>query len=133
MKKKDFLNARNAYAIAKAAYEVAKEDYDNAELELMARHGYEGKFIWTADIDDTTFEKLCEEYEKEHAREISALRAAETALHEAEKAFAETAIVDIPLPAEELESFKQKVKTNAAIRAKVIDLAMKLDVRTIPV
>lgn len=132
MKKREFLKARNAYLIAKAACEVAKEESDATERRLVKRHGFGNNLIWTADIDTDTFESLCVEFENECSREISELNAAKATLATAEKRLAEIAIKDIPLPAAERAAFAQKVKSNAAIRDKVIDLALRLDVRTIP-
>lgn len=132
MKKREFLKARNAYLIAKAACEVAQEESDAAERKLVYQHGFGNNLIWTADIDESTFEKLCEEFEKKYPREISELADAKATLADTEKMFAEIAIKDIPLPPAERAAFAQKVKSNAAIRGKVIDLALRLNVRTIP-
>ncbi len=132
MRKKDFLKARNLYIIAKTAYEVAKEESDAAERALVEQHGFGNNLIWTADIDDPTFEALCEEFETKCSREITQLEEAKATLADAEKRFAEIAIKDVPLPAAEFAAFAQRVNSNAAIRAKVIDLAIQIDVRTIP-
>ena len=39
MKKREFLKARNAYLIAKAACKVAQEESDTAERNLVYRRG----------------------------------------------------------------------------------------------
>lgn len=127
-----FLEARRTYVIAKAACEIAKCNADNAERAFMERRGYHNKMVWTADVDETTFAILCEEWAVECANENENLAKAQAALNEAEKLFAEIAISDLPLPVSDLSAFRKAINTNAAIRAKVIDLAMKLDVRTMP-
>lgn len=132
MKKTEFLKAKNAYVIAKAACEVAQEEHDAAERNLVSHHGYGKHLIFTLDIDTETFESLCAEFERECACEILELDSAKKTLRAAEKRLAEIAIKDIPLPAAERAAFAQKVQTNAALRDKVIDLALRLDVRTIP-
>lgn len=133
MTKRNFLKAKSAYITAKCIYKTAKENADNAERAFMERRGYgDNKYIWTADIDEATFDALCEAFIVECAKENAALRAAESELSKAERAFAEIAVSDVPLPAAKLTVFKEKINTNAAIRSKVIDLAMQLDTRTIP-
>lgn len=132
MKKTEFLKAKNAYVIAKAACEVAQEEHDAAECNFVSNHGYGKHLIFTLDIDDETFDSLCAEFERECSGEISELNSAKETLRAAEKRLAEIAIKDIPLPAAERAAFAKKVQTNAALRDKVIDLALRLDVRTIP-
>lgn len=132
MNKQEFLKARNAYIIAKVACEVAQEESDAAERELVSQHGFGNELIWTADINDETFKSLCKEFDEKCSREISNLDTAKAALANAEKRLVEIAIKDIPLSDTERASFAQKAKSNAVVRDKVIDLALRLDARTIP-
>ena len=133
MTKKDFLEARRTYVMAKACYEIAKTDADKAECAFAERRGYGYKLIWTlVDLDEVTFEKLCEEWAVECTNENEKLAKAQAVLNEAEKHFAEIAVTDVLLPASELSAFRAAINANAAVRSKIIDLAMKLDVRTMP-
>ena len=132
MTRREFLNARNAYLIAKAALDTAKEDEQRAEREFMARKGYEGEYIWTVDLDETAFDALLEDYERECAAELAAVTAAEKLYNESAARLADLAASVAPLPAAELTAFKHSAHTNAATREKVIEIALKLDARTIP-
>ncbi len=129
---KEFINARNAYILAEAAYKTAKNNTDEAECKFMISRGYGNKYIWMVDVDSEILDALYQDFAKEYPDENAALIAAEDVASIARKKFAEVALSIVPLPVAEREILEKGIATNAAQRAKVIDLAMRLDVRTIP-
>jgi len=129
--KAQFVKARNDYIATKSEYKVAKDNSDNAEYAFMKRRGYENELIWTAGLDDATFERFCKEFEKECAGEIAELIAAESAFKKAENALIDISMTDLPLSAAERQKFKRRILENPKIYDEAIGLIMAMNAQTI--
>jgi hypothetical protein len=128
---------QRTYALAKAQHDAIKADNDRREAEFCAEHGYkteEGNpalHVWMID-DETIFEAASEEFcalnEQNGQEEIDAREA----LRAAEDALIEWGLSVMPLGLKkERETLRRESERNYTIRKKLIDLAFRLDARTI--
>jgi hypothetical protein len=128
---------QRTYALTKARHDAIKADNDRREAEFCAEHGYkteEGNpalHIWMID-DEAIFEAANEEFcalnEQNWQEEIKAREA----LNDAEDALIEWGLSVMPLGLKkERETLRRESERNYTIRKKLIDLAFRLDARTI--
>ncbi len=131
------IKVQSAYALAKAYHDTIKAENDQREADFCRARGYvteEGNpalHVWMID-DESIFEAANEEFcavneqngqEEINAREV--LRAAENAL-------IEWGLSVMPLGLKkERETLRRESERNYTIRKKMIDLAFRLDARTI--
>ena len=126
-----------AYAEAKAANEAAAEAYDEAEQKYIQTHGIKNedgttpRHIWSVECPEDEWDAINEAAgEDPEISEAWKIRgAAEDILRTAEDALIEWSLSIIPAGLREtLEPAKKQYK----VREKLIDLAFRLDARTVP-
>ena len=130
---------QKAYALARAAYQLAKDEIKRYEQDFIVRenvHNHDGSVpdhIWALDteFDEDYFDALCDKLYSEDA--FKALYDAET---EAYKNLqdAEERLIDYGLPLPMPENIRQTLQEHRKeykIRDRLIDLAFRLDTRTV--
>ena len=128
---------QRTYALAKAQHDAIKADNDRREAEFCAEHGYkteEGNpalHVWMID-DEAIFEAANEEFcalnEQNGQEEINARET----LNTAEDALIEWGLSVMPIGfVKERETLRRGAEQNFKTREKLIDLAFRLDSRTV--
>ena len=124
---------QKAYALAKAKVQTLFEMQEEHEAEFLKGTGYtneDGEIptrFWMID-DEEEFIRLCREFDNHPSNLTKQLNAAEEALKKAEDALIDFAISLIPAgPRETLN----RNRNSYNIRQKMIDLAFRLDTKTI--
>ena len=128
---------QRAYAEAKAAKEAAAEMYDEAEQKYIQTHGIKNadgttpRHIWAVDCPEDEWDALNEEaYEDPELKEAADLKsAAMAALLQAENELVDWSLSIIP---EGLRATLEPAKKQYKVREKLIDVAFRLDARTVP-
>ena len=130
---------QKAYALARAAYQLAKDEIKRYEQDFIVRenvHNQDGSVpdhIWAIDtgFDEDYFDALCDKLYAEDA--FQALCNAETEAYKNLQA-AEERLIDyglsLPMP-ENIRQTLQEHRKEYKIRDKLIDLAFRLDTRTV--
>ena len=128
---------QKVYALAKAHHDAIKADNDRREAEFCAEHGYkteEGNpalHVWMID-DETIFEaaneEVCALNKQNGQEEINAREA----LNAAENTLIEWSLSIMPIGfVKERETLRHESERSYTIRKNLIDLAFRLDARTI--
>ncbi len=127
-------DTQKKYAEAKALKEAIQKTIDETEEALIKELGIvngDGSVparIFMID-DEKDFDKVCEEFERQHSDLNDDLNAASDALISAEDALIDWGLSITPAWVQEkLGAHRKECK----IRTKLIDLAFRLDSRTIP-
>lgn len=130
---------QKAYALARAAYQLAKDEIKRYEQDFIVRenvHNQDGSVpdhIWALDteFDEDYFDRLCDKLYAEDA--FKALCNAETEAYKNLQA-AEDRLIDfslsLPMP-ENIRQTLQEHRKEYKIRDRLIDLAFRLDTRTV--
>ena len=130
---------QKAYALARAAYQLAKDEIKRYEQDFIVRenvHNQDGSVpdhIWAidTDFDEDYFDGLCDKLYAEEG--FLALCDAETEAYKNLQA-AEERLIDyglsLPMP-ENIRQTLQEHRKEYKIRDKLIDLAFRLDTRTV--
>ena len=130
---------QKAYALARAAYQLAKDEIKRYEQDFIVRENVRNQDgsvpdqIWALDteFDEDYFDALCDKLDSEDA--FKALCDAETEAYKNLQA-AEDRLVDfslsLPMP-ENVRRTLQEHRKEYKIRDRLIDLAFRLDTRTV--
>ena len=122
------------YAVAKALKESIQQTIEDAEKSLIKDLGITNAdecspaLIYMID-DKEDFDKACNEFERLHGDLNDALNAASDALRTAEDALIEQGLRIAP---SEVRRVLERHKNDPRFRGKLIDLAFRLDFRTVP-
>jgi len=129
---------QRAYAQAKARHDAIKAANDQREADYCAAHGYktgDGKpalHVWMID-DDAIFETANAEFSILNEQSGNDGIEAREALRSAEDALIEWGLSIIPRGMEkERETLRSEGKRLLKVREQLIDLAFKVDSRTVP-
>lgn len=124
---------QKAYALAKAKAQTLFELQEEHEAEFLKGSGYtneDGEIperMWMID-DEKEFSRLCAEFDKSPLNLTPQINAAEEDLRKAEDALIDYALSIVPAgPRETLN----RNRNSYSIRKKMLDLAFKLDTRTV--
>lgn len=124
---------QKAYALAKAKAQTLFELQKEHEAEFLKGSGYtneDGEIperMWMID-DENEFKCLCAEFDKSPLNLTSQVNAAEAELRKAEDALIDYALSIIPAgPRDTLN----RNRNSYSIRKKMLDIAFKLDTRTV--
>lgn len=122
------------YAVAKAKKQVIKDAIDAAEALYIKEHGIVNpngdvpEFLYMID-DSEVFAKACEDFENMHGDLLKESNACDSSLKKAENALIDWGLSIAPTDVRNtLEAHKNDYK----YRDKLIDLAFRLDARTLP-
>lgn len=130
---------QKAYALARAAYQLSKDEIKRYEQGFIERETIRNKdgsipeHIWAldTDLDEDYFDDLCDKLDAEDA--FKALCEAETEAFKNLQA-AEDRLIDfslsLPMP-ESVRRTLQEHRKEYKIRDRLIDLAFRLDTRTV--
>ena len=125
------------YAIAKTHLETLKEEEKEREQKyindnnIVDENGKIPEYIWCIDNEEI-FESANTKYCKQNEKFFNEIIKAEETLKQAEDELLNFALDIIPTKnSKEKETLQKSVKTNYTTRLKVIDLAFKLDTKTL--
>lgn len=121
------------YAAAKAAYEAAKEALNEAEAAFVRDNVPDEQrsqvtYLYMIE-DDELFDRLCGQFESQHADLIETKLQAEKQLSEAENALIHWGLSIVP---DEIRKVLEPKMNVLKYRQKVIDLSFKVDPKTCP-
>ena len=127
-----------AYALAKAQHDAIKDENDKREAEYCAKRGYltgEGNpalHVWMID-DETIFEAANEEFCRLNEQGGNDEIKAREVLKAAENALIEWGLSIMPRGmAKERDTLRREGERLLKVRKQLIDLAFRVDARTIP-
>ena len=127
------------YALAKAHLQTLKEQEEQIEQQYIINNnifnadGKNPSHIWCIDNEEI-FEIANTEYCKQNENFLNEIIEAEEMLKQAENNLLKFALDILPSKnSKEKETLEKAVKTNYTIRLKIIDLAFKLDTKTLSI
>ena len=128
---------QNRYAGAKARHDAIKATNDQREAEFCAAHSYTTRdgnpalHVWMID-DKSIFEVANREFSALHQVDYNEEIKAQEALEAAEDALIEWSLSILPANMQQhVETLRNEAKRRIKVRDEMIDLAFRLDARTI--
>lgn len=128
---------QKAYALAKAAYKAAEDEETRVERAFIARHNIKNSdgttpdYLWKWDAPDDEWDAMNALLDAEEGGQaaLDMMDAAKKALVSAEDALIEYAISISPAGIR--DTLRRGAKNQLSVREKLIDLAFRLDTRTV--
>jgi hypothetical protein len=119
---------QRAYAKAKTLYEIAVDLMNRLEADFLANHGRSEKHVWCILDDESVFNRLNNEFSETFEYEAAVLFKAQDDLRKAENALIAYGLSIIPKKYADILRSTQDI----TVRQEIIELAFKLDTRTVP-